>query len=452
MATSTDAANVAQWDLTRTLGGYLDKHLVLQLLEFLQPKKIFDEKEILAAKLELLSKTCMVDFAKEVHTQLHGTEVPQAMEARREAIIADLERLQEEAAPLVDIIDDEVKIKELTENKVFNFAHLEQNHKITEAHVKALYHWAKFQFECGNYGPSALYLGYFRDLSNDAELTTAALWGILAAEILTDAWEGAAKTLNQLRELIDSKSFVPPAVQLQQRTWLIHWSLFVFFNHTQGRAGAVEWFLNERYLNTIQTTCPHILRYLTVAIIANKKRRNSLKELVKVIDQEGYEYSDPVTEFVDALFIQFNFENAEQKLRLAEQVLEQDYFLHPLKDEFVENARLFIFENFCKIHNCIDLKMLAEKLSLSSEEAERWIVNLIRNARLDAKIDSQANQVLLGSQVPSPYQMLIDKTKGLALRSVVLSNNIERARNTKQKQKQQTTTSSSAAAEESHSK
>lgn len=33
--------------------------------------------------------------------------------------------------------------------------------------------------------------------------------------------------------------------------------------------------------------------------------------------------------------------------------------------------------------------MLAEKLNMSPEEAERWIVNLIRNARLDAKIDSK---------------------------------------------------------------
>lgn len=39
----------------------------------------------------------------------------------------------------------------------------------------------------------------------------------------------------------------------------------------------------------------------------------------------------------------------------------------------------YIFEN----------RMLAEKLNMTEEEAERWIVNLIRNARLDAKIDSK---------------------------------------------------------------
>lgn len=33
--------------------------------------------------------------------------------------------------------------------------------------------------------------------------------------------------------------------------------------------------------------------------------------------------------------------------------------------------------------------MLGEKLNMTPDEAEVWIVNLIRNARLDAKIDSK---------------------------------------------------------------
>lgn len=45
---------------------------------------------------------------------------------------------------------------------------------------------------------------------------------------------------------------------------------------------------SSRYLNAIQTMCPHILRYLTTAVITNKdvrKRRQVLKDLVKVIQQ-----------------------------------------------------------------------------------------------------------------------------------------------------------------------
>lgn len=39
--------------------------------------------------------------------------------------------------------------------------------------------------------------------------------------------------------------------------------------------------------------------------------------------------------------------------------------------------------------SCLLNSMLADKLNMSPEEAERWIVNLICNARLDAKIDSK---------------------------------------------------------------
>ena len=33
--------------------------------------------------------------------------------------------------------------------------------------------------------------------------------------------------------------------------------------------------------------------------------------------------------------------------------------------------------------------MLATKLNMSRDDAEKWIVNLIRNAKLDAKIDAK---------------------------------------------------------------
>jgi translation initiation factor 3 subunit E len=46
--------------------------------------------------------------------------------------------------------------------------------------------------------------------------------------------------------------------------------------------------------------------------------------------------------------------------------------------------------------------MLAEKLNMSPEDAERWIVNLIRNAKLDAKIDSKQGTVVMGVDTNSP--------------------------------------------------
>lgn len=42
-----------------------------------------------------------------------------------------------------------------------------------------------------------------------------------------------------------SQSVSSPLQSLQQRTWLIHWSLFVFFNHPKGRDNIIELFLYQ---------------------------------------------------------------------------------------------------------------------------------------------------------------------------------------------------------------
>eukprot|EP00961_Rhodomonas_salina_P198440 2677247-Rhodomonas_salina.1 len=39
-----------------------------------------------------------------------------------------------------------------------------------------------------------------------------------------------------------------------------------------------------------QTNCPHILRYLTTAVITNPRRRGVLKDLVRIIQQEHHTY------------------------------------------------------------------------------------------------------------------------------------------------------------------
>ena len=109
-------------------------------------------------------------------------------------------------------------------------------------------------------------------------------------------------------------------------------------------------------MNAIQTTCPHILRYLTTAVITNKRRRNVTKDLVKVLQQESYTYKDPITEFLEALYVNFDFDGAQVKLRECEKVLMNDFFLVACRDEFIDNARLFIFETYCRIHQCIDIK------------------------------------------------------------------------------------------------
>ena len=100
------------------------------------------------------------------------------------------------------------------------------------------------------------------------------IWGKLASEILMQNWDTALEDLKRLQQFIDESTFGSSLQLLQQRTWLIHWSLFVFFNHQKGRDLIIELFLYQKqYLNAIQTTCPWILRYLSTAVIINKNSR-----------------------------------------------------------------------------------------------------------------------------------------------------------------------------------
>ena len=83
----------------------------------------------------------------------------------------------------------------------------------------------------------------------------------------------------------------------------------------QGRDLTIELFLYQRqYLNAIQTTSPWILRYLATAVIINKstRRHQVMKDLVKVIQEESYTYRDPITSFIEDLYVKFDFDGAQQ--------------------------------------------------------------------------------------------------------------------------------------------
>merc|ERR1719225_303034 len=351
----------------------------------------------------------MVDFAMDVHKSLYpDREVPNTLKDKRAEVVENFKKLQGETEPVLKIfVEAEVtrQIQQSRDSKqLLDF--LMKGYNFKPEMIDVCYNFAKFQYECGNYSGASEYLYFHRILVQPTD----------------------RNYLNRLKTFIDESTFGSNLQTLQQRTWLIHWSLFVFFNHQKGRDLIIDLFLYQKpYLNAIQTTCPWILRYLATAVIINKNsRRNVMKDLVKVIQEESYTYKDPITSFIEALYVDFDFNGAQQKLRECETVLVNDFFLVACLEDFIENSRMMIFETFCRIHQCISIKMLAEKLNMTPEEAERWIVNLIRNAKLDAKIDSKLGHVVMGTQTNSPYQQLIEKTKALSFRSQMLQMNIEK--------------------------
>lgn len=425
---------MAQWELTSKLTPFLDRHLVIPLLEFLSvdEKGIYKKSDLLRGKLDLLSGTYMIDFAVDVHKTLYPDKpVPKEFMEKRSNVVAEFSQLQEKAAPIGELFANQELSAQLQSSRDTKqlVEYLVEKCNFKMEMIDDCYNFAKFCYEIGNYQDAAkfLYIHHILVQPNDKNYLNG-MWGKLASEILNQSWDAALDDLKRLQMFIDESTFGSSLQSLQQKTWLIHWSLFVFFNHPKGRDLIIDLFLYQKqYLNAIQTTCPWILRYLSTAVIINKSsRRNVMKDLIKVIQEESYTYKDPITSFIEDLYVNFDFNGAQQKLRECETVLVNDFFLVACLDEFIENSRLMIFETFCRIHQCISISMLAEKLNMRTDEAERWIVNLIRNAKLDAKIDSQLGHVVMGTQTTSPYEQLIERTKALSFRSQMLQLNVEK--------------------------
>lgn len=219
---------------------------------------------------------------------------------------------------------------------------------------------------------------------------------------------------------------VDPLEQLQLRSWLLHWSLFVLFKHPDCKTLLPEFFLQKQYLHTIQVNCPHLLRYVAaVSVISKSKYSNRL--LLNTIEQERDYFKDPITDFLYLLYKKYDFDGALNKLSECETVLSLDYFLNNIKKEFMSAARGYIFEMYTKVHATIDTKLLSSKLQLSNMDAEKWIVDKIRSSKkINAKIDYENHQILIKPNNANNeiYLQVTELTKDLTYRTQQLTNSV----------------------------
>ncbi|KAK5265628.1 eukaryotic translation initiation factor 3 subunit E [Exophiala xenobiotica] len=411
---------------------HLDRHLIFPLLEHqLNSEDISQQRydDLKLAIFNLLKNTNMIDYVGSLYKEIHNSDtIPSQYAQKREEVLQKLAKFEEESTHLTNLLSDEAVTSQLRSDKVANLKFLEETHGVTQEMVDNLYDFGRFRYECGLYPEAADLLYRFRVLSTDNDKVVKATWGKLVCEILGEEWESALEEVEKVKEHIETRLFNNPRAQLTARESLVHYALFPFFNYEPAREKLTEMFFSPPYLSTIQTVCPWILRYLAAAVITNRGRTNNshnyqkqLKDLVRVVKQEIYEYQDPVTEFVKALYVDFDFEGAQKKLTEAEAILRGDFFLGSSTDAFMESARHLISESYCKIHQRIDITDLSTRLGLSQNEGEKWIVNLIRDTRVDAKIDYQAGTVVMNHPPQSVYQQVIEKTKGAFFRTQVLS-------------------------------
>ncbi|KYR00313.1 proteasome component region PCI domain-containing protein [Tieghemostelium lacteum] len=436
-----------EYDLTKQLCTFLDAHMMLPLIDFLKSRSIYPEDQVNKAKVDIIEQTGRFEDAIQFFESIgrDTTEINQ----RKVKTTQEITDLTKECEVILQYIESKkqpeqahktesaVGGEEVTTSQVTSTTasatlattpstviSMSTNisvlyDKVTANLLQSLYKLAKLTFEQGKYKQAKDLLEVFVLLNPGSDKHLSALWGMLESDILSGNWVGAVGGIASLKQQIDVHG--TPVDQLYQRAWLVHRSLFIYFNYQENKSLLFELFLDEKYLIAIQTACPHILRYLAVAIINNKRRQQSmlfqrnLNTLVRIIEQEAYTYRDPVTLFIHNLYVKFNFEEAQNQLSQAEKVLANDYFLASGLEDFMENARVCIFETYCNIHENIDIDMLSKNLGISEnpEKCERWIVEAIRQARFNAKIDSANNQIKMFSQHNNSYRQVINKTKPL---------------------------------------
>jgi translation initiation factor 3 subunit E len=421
---------LAAYDLTAKMTPHLDRHLVFPILNFLSEVGIHKKDDITRAEIALLSETNMIDFAVEKY-ELIGETAPEALSARRDEVLAQLAESRDKVLTLLQILEDKDELEMMKTMK--SISEICSYFKLDNGVFDSLLSYAKLQFDCGNYEMSRDLLKHYQSImSQDPEQQTSSrqsssIWGSLASHILLGEIEEGSDIIAKVDDFLENTKMSKREL-LAQRTWLLHWCLFCIFKAQQPAQATkpLDLILTEKNMMIISISCSHLFRYVSACLVLHKRLKHLLKDTVRIISHECSTYSDPVTRFLLALYVDVDFEVAQQELKKCKFLFEGDFFLAPKWQEFEENARLLIFEAYCRIHQRINIAMIATKLNMEAQEAELWIVKLIQNAKLDARIDSEKSRVIMTKAPPNVYQQVIDKTKDLSFRSTMLLSHLDK--------------------------
>ncbi|KZP04529.1 hypothetical protein FIBSPDRAFT_878425 [Athelia psychrophila] len=127
----SEVATMAEYDLSKTIIPYLDRHLAFPLLNHLAELAIFPVADVQAAQYELAKGTNMVDYAVSMFEELNpDTPVPDEFAAKRENALSTNERLQQEAQAVLDVIENPDVAQALRQDKAQNLQYLKDNYNV----------------------------------------------------------------------------------------------------------------------------------------------------------------------------------------------------------------------------------------------------------------------------------------------------------------------------------
>ncbi|KAL7753328.1 eukaryotic translation initiation factor 3 subunit E [Sorochytrium milnesiophthora] len=429
------------YDNTAKIVGFLDKHLALRVLKHLEnvpgynradvlftqytmlrDTKLFDELDAVVQSLseesvELSDKPGTSQINQQVKQTDFSGEQPD-IEAEKATLKEQLASPSEGVARVLEALEsDDIRDLLRPHDARYNSQLVMEKCEIDADAINGLYELGKLNYEAGLYTEASRILSDYVMIANSAEQSTEALWGRFAADIMSglDEYNAAYDSLSRLRDVIDKSFSASHTVTLQQRTWLLHWSLFVFINHERGSDGLIDLFLNTNYVSCIQASAPWLLRYVVAMLITNDRRRNQLREVAKLVSQENYHLDDPVCEFLKALYVDVDFDKAARALQECPAIFKSDYFLADKVDTFLTSARQLFFDICSIVYSSISIKELASLLTFESEaDAYEWA------EASSHEVDRDHGVLIVEPDTDNVYSSVSDKMRSIISRSQAL--------------------------------
>merc|ERR1719301_365193 len=81
------------YDLTHKMSPFLDRHMLVPVLDFLTQYEIYDETDITKAKIEVVGGTCMLDFALDMYKEIN-MDVAEELEGSKEKPLEKVQSVQ----------------------------------------------------------------------------------------------------------------------------------------------------------------------------------------------------------------------------------------------------------------------------------------------------------------------------------------------------------------------
>ena len=377
---------------------YLDPHLVIQILEFLQKNNSSNE-DIKNLYIKILSS--IQDFEKQKLNNIFDEAKIKELKEENEK---EKKELSEKLEGFLNLSNNCIRENNYDLNS-FSLGRKiidETSPNLIILYAKKLYNSLEFD-KARNLLTSFIKLNKF--VNKNLSKIIYALYLLYSINVLTKQ-EGKIieknfieilNSLEHLKDYLDTefkKTNFDSVDKIQidfkeivlYRGYIIHWSLFLLENN-------MELFLDtlfkDTYFTIIENVFKYMYPYLIIFSILTKSKRyiNQIKESIKKINIQGDKFIDLFKE----IFINYDIGKSVKLFEECKEIMKNDYFVYNYIDKFNAKFKEIIIENYIFLNQTIDLNELSKLFNDNIDETRKYTQDIIKFNYPLAKIEEKGN-------------------------------------------------------------